>query len=97
MIVQYLKLNRVFCFSVPNGGKRNAITGSFLKKEGQLAGVSDLIILLPKRCVFVEIKTSKGKQQDTQKVFEKQVKELGFEYLIWRSLDDAINFLREIK
>jgi hypothetical protein len=83
------------CFAVPNGGKRDAKTGAYMKDEGALAGVADLIILLPNRCIFVEVKTdsTQSKQQQTQRDFEQIVKALGFEYYIWRSVDDAIGFM----
>ena len=34
-------------FAVPNGGRRDGITGARLKEEGVLAGVADLILLVP--------------------------------------------------
>ena len=94
-IVNYLRLNKLFCFSVPNGGLRNIKTASFLKKEGALAGVSDLIVLLKNECVFVEVKTKTGKQSPEQKSFQQTVESLGFRYEVWKSLDDAINFIGE--
>lgn len=96
-IVNYLRLSKIFCFAVPNGGLRNLKTAAFLKKEGATAGVSDLIILLKNEAVFVEVKTKTGRQSPEQKTFQQAVELLGFRYLIWRSLDDAIKFVREIK
>ena len=93
-IVRYLRIMGVMVFAVPNGGKRDAKTGAYLKDEGALAGVADLIILLPNRCIFIEVKTDKGDQQQTQKDFEQRVKGLGYEYYVWRSLDDAIEFTK---
>lgn len=95
-IVNYLRLKKIFCFAVPNGGLRNLKTAAFLKKEGATAGVSDLIVLLPQRCVFVEVKTKTGRQSDEQKTFQQEVEKLGFEYLVWRSLDDAIAFVSNL-
>lgn len=87
---------RVFHFAVPNGGMRNLRVATALKAEGVLAGVSDLILLYPNRPVFVEIKNGKaGKQSDSQKIFQEQVESLGFQYEIWRSLDDCLSFLRK--
>jgi len=93
-IHKLLCYNNVFHFSVPNGGKRNLKTALALKQEGELAGVSDMIVLLPNRVVFVEIKNGKiGKQSESQKIFQKAVESLGFEYLIWRDLEDCRKFL----
>jgi hypothetical protein len=61
-----------------------------LKATGLVSGVSDLIIIQPNRCVFVELKIDKGKQSDKQIDFQKKVELLGFEYYIIRSLDEFI-------
>ena len=98
MVVNYLRINGVFVFAVPNGGtRRNAKEGHNLKLSGVTAGVSDLIILLPKRVVFVEMKTKEGRQTESQKAFETKVKKLGFEYYVWRDINDAQKFLINYK
>lgn len=62
-----------------------------LKREGVMAGVSDLVALLPDgRTVLFEVKTAKGKQQDTQKEFQRRSEELGHRYYIVRSLEEFI-------
>lgn len=94
-IVNFLRLQKVFCFAVPNGGLRSLTTAAFLKKEGATAGVSDLIVLLKDKCVFVEVKTKTGRQSEEQKNFQAAVELLGFSYQVWRSLDDAIRFIKE--
>ena len=68
-----------------------------MKKSGLLTGVSDIHIILPNRMIFVEVKTPKGKQQPSQKEFEKTVKELGFEYYVWNCIEQAIDFVNLIK
>jgi len=93
-IVALLRLYGVLCFAVPNGGRRDKATGGKLKGEGALAGVSDMIIVLPRRVVFVEVKTAKGKQEPSQKEFQRRVESLGFEYLIWRSVDDCNKWIK---
>ena len=81
-------------FAVPNGGSRNAIEGANLKRSGVLAGVSDLIVIHNRKCYFIEVKQSKGKQTDYQKEFEEKVKAQGFEYHVVFS---ASEFLKIIK
>lgn len=98
-VVKYLRLELRhiggIIYAVPNGDKRDAIIGARLKQEGVLAGVADLHILLPGgKIIFVEMKTKTGSQSDNQKLFQKQVETLGFEYLIWRSIDDAILWVK---
>lgn len=78
-------------FSVPNGGSRNLLEAKRLKATGLKAGVSDLIVLMPERCIFIEMKTEKGYQSDKQKEFEQSVKDLGFEYHLIRSFEQFQN------
>jgi len=77
-------------FSVPNGGSRHILEAKTLKATGQMAGVSDLIILQPNgKTLFVEVKAEKGIQSEVQKIFEDKVKALGFDYYLVRSLEDV--------
>lgn len=61
-------------FAVPNGGRRDAITGAKMKAEGVLSGVSDLILLLPRggyAALLIEMKIEKGIQSKSQKEWER--------------------------
>lgn len=92
-IVTYFKNNfqikgEGLIFSVPNGGTRNVVEAKKLKFTGLLSGVSDLIVLMTNKMFFVELKTEKGVQSDSQKDFENRVTKLGYEYLIIRSLEE---------
>lgn len=77
---------RMCIFSVPNDSESKEETMR-KKATGLLSGVADLIVLLPNKCIFVEVKTPTGKQSDSQKEFEQHVQSLGFEYHLVRSLD----------
>lgn len=98
-IVRVLRLNKIFVFSVPNGLKVRATQARIAKAEGLTSGCSDLIILLPKRAVFVEIKNpnGKGRQSPTQKEFEEKVKSLGFEYFVWDKWEQVEEFIKGVK
>ena len=96
-IINYLRKNKVFVFAIPNGGVRDKKTGSELKKEGALSGVSDLLIIGRARVYFIELKKQKGAQSETQKYFNKCIKELNQVYCIWRSVEDAVKFYNENK
>lgn len=92
-----LKKFGIFHFSVPNGQKRGLKIGMSLKAEGSLRGVSDLIILLPTRCIFVEVKNGeKGVQSRWQKEFQQKVQSLGFAYLIWKNMKDCNDFIEKV-
>ena len=83
-------------FAVPNGGRRDKVTGAKLKAEGQLAGVSDLIFLKRNStygALLIEMKTPTGRQADTQKQWQQLIEQDGFKYVVCRSLYD---FQREI-
>ena len=84
-------------FSVPNGGKRDAVTAAKLKDEGQLPGVSDLILLKSNRfygALLIETKTKNGYQSELQKQWEQKIINDGYKYVVVRSLED---FMREVK
>ena len=95
-IHDYLTIKHIFHFSVPNGallgGKNKFALLAMLKREGLMNGVSDLVIVTKEKVLFVEIKVQNGKQSDSQKEFQKQAESLGYTYLVWRSLDDCINY-----
>ena len=85
---EYQMHGKGLIFSVPNGGTRNMLEAKKLKQTGAMAGVSDLIVLLNGKCLFVELKIEKGIQSEVQKIFEERVKNLNFDYFIIRSLED---------
>jgi len=59
-------------------------------------GISDLIVLpKDKPVIFAELKT-KTNQSDDQKNFQKMCEDMKHNYVIWRSIDDAIVCLEEI-
>lgn len=97
-IVQYLRFNKLLVFSVPNGTHiANAHTRQLNRLSGCLSGVSDLIILTKEKPYFVEIKTEKGRQGINQLEFQKEVEALGYQYFIWRNINNAMEFVKELK
>lgn len=96
-IVRLLTMRGVMFFHPANEGKRNWGAVRSFHNNGGRAGVADLVLLLPgARCVFVELKAGRNKQQPTQIAFERDVKERGFEYYVWRSVDDANQFCNQL-
>lgn len=75
-------------FAVPNGSSRNAIEGGRLKREGVTAGISDLVLAYRGRTAFIEVKTSTGRQSDSQKEFQAHIESHGFTYHIVTTLDE---------
>lgn len=86
----YPKLSRLL-FAVPNGGKRGIVEASIMKAEGVVAGVADLLLLVPRgehHALGIEMKTSKGKQNDNQKAWQKDFEEHGGKYVVCRCFDE---------
>lgn len=86
-------------FAVPNGGRRDAVTGARLKAEGVIAGVADLILLTPCKgygALLVEMKTGKGKQSQAQKQWQKDITGKGeYQYVVCHSFDDFRKAVKE--
>lgn len=85
-------------FAVPNGGRRDGITGARLKEEGVLAGVADLILLVPNadyHALLIEMKTPKGRQSESQRAWQRAVTgNDDYLYVVCRSLQE---FIREVE
>ena len=82
-------------FSVPNERTGGFMAMKDLLLTGLLSGVSDLIVVMKNRVIFVEVKNEIGKQSPKQKTFEKQVRKLGFEYFLVRNLKNFIDILNK--
>ena len=82
--------------------RRNNV-GTFLTLNGTpiaigLPGESDLTLFMRGgRTYFIEIKTPTGRQSARQKHFQSIVEEMGFRYIIMRSLEDAKRFIKEVE
>lgn len=74
--------------AIPNGGSRNEREAANMKRAGVLAGASDLLVIGTRAVLFIEMKGPKGKQQSTQKIFQKNVERLGHTYAICHSLQE---------
>ena len=81
-------------FSVPNESSSKEETMRKMA-TGLLSGVSDIIIVQPCKVVFIEVKDNKGVQRENQKIFEQDVRNLGFEYYLVLSLEDFIKIIEK--
>lgn len=72
-------------FSVPNEGcyRRKY----YFTDLGMLSGVSDTIVILPNKVLFIEFKSLKSYQRKEQRDFENRCLDLGFSYYVCRSLE----------
>ena len=93
--VRYFRLQypqyKLNLFAVPNGGRRDRVSGALLKEEGVLPGVSDLILLLPRgnyHGLLIELKKKKGRQSESQKQWQQHMERFGYRYVVCHSFDE---------
>lgn len=86
-------------FAIPNGAelKNGAKAWGKLQAEGAVAGAADLFLSVPSgelAGLYIEMKTEKGQQTQTQKDFEADVVAQGYGYAVPRS---SLEFERVVK
>lgn len=94
---RYPQIEPLF-FAVPSGGARNPWTAKIMRDEGVRAGVSDLILLIPRHGyagLLMETKTPEGKQSEAQKEFERLATEYHYKYVVYRSLAEGQKIMME--
>lgn len=91
-VVQWFRMKypNYIIAAVPNGGFRNAREAAIMQREGVLAGFADLIIISKQHILFLELKTPIGVLSKRQKEFQEKVNNLGFQYVVCRSFDQAV-------
>ena len=76
-------------YAVPNGGSRNVLEAQRLKAEGVLAGVADLVVLLPQgKSLYIEMKVKGNRQTQNQKDFQNKVIALGHTYAVCYTFEE---------
>lgn len=61
-------------------------------------GMADLTLFSQGgKTIFVEVKTPTGKLSEQQKRFKNAVERLGFEYIVMRSKEEAVNLCDHLK
>lgn len=92
---QYPKLRKLL-FAVPNGGKRWKTESKILLAEGVVPGVSDLILLVPRKehgALCIEMKYGKNDLSNHQQDFKRDAEKYGNKYIVCRTVDE---FIREV-
>lgn len=85
-------------FHVPNGGGRSKVEAAILKAEGVVAGVADLILLVPScgyHSLCIEMKTAKGRQSPAQKQWQEEASRHGNKYIVCRSIEEFMQQVNE--
>jgi len=87
-----------YIFAVPNGGKRTEFVAKKMKAEGTKRGVPDICVPIPKNnyCgLWIEFKSSTGRQSEEQKDFQKFLEINGYAYKICRTSAEGIEELQK--
>ena len=91
-IVDYVRYvaPQVIIFHPANGGLRSLVEAARFRWIGVLAGVLDLVLVLPKgRVAFWECKVPKGRLSTDQRKFIGRLEALGHSWALVRDIDDA--------
>ena len=82
--------------AIGNGGKRNVIEAARMKREGVLAGVSDIMLPVARNGfhgLYIELKVGKGKASDNQKWWIAETTKQGYYSTVcygWVEVSEAI-------
>lgn len=105
---QYPRYGKLL-FAVPNGGARSAVEAKIMNGEGVMAGVADLLLLVPSNgfhglCLEFKrtaIRYVNGKryvlktyQTPAQKEWQAAVESEGYKYTVVRSLEEFITVIQ---
>ena len=85
-------------YAIPNGGKRNIVTATMLKREGVKAGVPDLHLPVARngfRGLWIELKAGRNAPTEEQKRWHKMLSERGHCVKVCRCLAQATDALYE--
>lgn len=85
-------------FHVPNGGYRNKIEASNLKRQGVKAGVPDLFLPVPNKKfhgLFIEMKWGNNKPTENQDKWILKLSEQGYKVNVCYSSIEAIESIKE--
>jgi hypothetical protein len=95
--LEYPKLKDML-FAVPNAARRSARNGAYMKDEGMLPGVADLILLKSNRfygALCVEMKKPGEYQRPAQKEWQKECEAAGNKYVVCRSFDEFMKVVTD--
>ena len=95
-VVEHLRLRAkpgVVYFHVPNGGRRSMREAAEFKRQGVLAGVSDLILLHDGNFFALELKADKGRLSEAQREFLDGVNDAGGYSAYAVGVDQALKVL----
>ena len=96
-VVQFLRVKKIPFYAVPNGGSRHMIEAARMKQEGVSSGVPDLVIFLPTKSLYIEMKRKKGgRVSPTQKQWIETINQYPYAHaVVCHGATEAINTIKE--
>ncbi len=103
-LIKYLRLKNIFHFAPMNENQHSKANRTMAirieakaKSMGKIKGTSDIVIMLPKKVLFIELKRIKGSiTSKEQKEFILKVNKYPYaEGRICKGANEAINFIEE--
>ena len=85
-------------FAIPNGSKRNPVTGAILKREGVRKGITDLMLATPNKHhagLFIEMKAGANKPSKEQNEFLGHALTVGYQAAVCYDWVEASNIIHE--
>lgn len=93
-VMNYLRLlqNRGFLyfFRIYNGPKIHSFGKRQVYTKNPSPGLPDLMILLPNKVLYAELKSAKGVLSEAQLDFKCKAQKMGHEYVVWKSIEDCV-------
>lgn len=83
-------------FHCPNGGSRNVIEATNLKRQGVKAGIPDIIIIYQGRAHGLELKSKNGRLQDSQRAMFPILRDAGMRIEVARTLNEALLMVKQM-
>lgn len=104
LTINFLRYSGYFAIHVPNGGSRNIIEATNLKKQGVMAGCPDILIFdnamdIPSMVIFngiaIELKVKGGKVSENQRSFIESLENRGYLTILSWNLIDLIQYFEK--
>lgn len=91
---RYPQTRKLLCYNLNNS--KNRIDGARNKAMGLIAGRSDMVLYWQGKAYFLECKLPGQHQRPNQKEWEKIVRQNGFEYYIFKTVEEGIKIIERI-
>lgn len=90
-VMQFIRLQypHIISFHCPNGGKRGAREAARLKRQGVLAGVSDILLYWQDGYGAIELKYGNNDMSKPQSYFAERLLKFGGKFAVCRSVDEV--------